>query len=161
MEKAQRALLCLRAAVYCLLGTKNSSVLWFQERWAPVNYFPQPHAAWSESNMPTISLNPFKSLDKYFLTCKIVTLLFCLPWPLTVLASVMSLAGYVPPNTPLYLRVLIRLGWLLALAYPAVFLAIVIFAERVLAQKSYAAAAMVALVPIVFSLCVVGWLFLT
>jgi hypothetical protein len=110
--------------------------------------------------MPTLSLNPFKSLDKYFLTCKILTLLFCLPWPLTLVASLMSLAGQFPPDTPVYLRVLGRLVWLVALAYPVVFFAIVFFAERVLARKSYAAAAMVALLPIVFSLFVIGWLFL-
>ena len=110
--------------------------------------------------MPTLSLNPFKSLDKYFLTCKIVTLLFCLPWPLTVVASLMSLAGQFQPDTPMYLRVLVRLGWLLMIGYPVVFFGLVFLAERVLTRKSYAAAAVVALLPIVFSLSVVGWLFL-
>src|SRR5882672_4837451 len=100
--------------------------------------------------MPPLSLNPFKSLDKYFLTCKIVTLLFCLPWPLTVVASLMSLAGQFQMDTPVFLRVLVRLGWLLVLAYPVVFFAIVFFAERVLARKSYPAAAIVASLPIVF-----------
>ena len=60
--------------------------------------------------MQAIILNPFKSIDRYFLTCKIVTLVFCLPWPLTLLASVMSLAGQFQDNTPLFLRVLVRLG---------------------------------------------------
>ena len=56
------------------------------------------------------ALMRFKSIDRYFLTCKIVTLVFCLPWPLTLLASVMSLAGQFQDNTPLFLRVLVRLG---------------------------------------------------
>ena len=85
--------------------------------------------------MPTAALNPFKSIDKYFLICKIVTLLICIPWPLTVLASVMSLAGQFQENTPVLMRVLVRLGWLLILVYPLVFFAIVFFAERVLARK--------------------------
>ena len=79
--------------------------------------------------MPTASLNPFKSIDKYFLICKIVTLLICIPWPLTVLASVMSLAGQFQENTPVFLRVLVRLGWLLILVYPLVFF-VVVFSPR-------------------------------
>ena len=87
--------------------------------------------------MPAVSLNPFKSLDKYFLICKIATLLLCLPWPLTLVATVMSLAGYIPPDTPMFKVVLVRLAWLLVLVYPVVFFAVVFFAERVLARKSY------------------------
>jgi hypothetical protein len=111
------------------------------------------------TNMPAVSLSPFKSIDKYFLICKIVTLLFCLPWPLTLLASLMSLAGQFQPDTAMFIRVLVRLGWLLILVYPLVFFAIVFFAERVLARRSYAAAAVVALLPIAFSLFAVVKLF--
>jgi hypothetical protein len=113
-----------------------------------------------EPNVPTLSVNPFKSIDKYFLACKIVTLLFCFPWPLTVVASVMALAGQFQPDTPMILRVLVRLGWLLALGYPVVYFAVVFFAERLLARRNYAVAATVALLPITFSLFVVRW-FLT
>jgi hypothetical protein len=67
----------------------------------------------------------------------------------------MSLAGQFQPQTPLFLRVLVRLGWLLALIYPLIFFAVVLLAERVLARRSYAAAAMVALLPIAFSLFVI------
>ena len=109
--------------------------------------------------MPTASLNPFKSIDKYFLICKIVTLLICIPWPLTVLASVMSLAGQFQENTPVFLRVLVRLGWLLILVYPLVFFVVVFFAERVLARRSYAAAAVVVLMPIGLGLFAVVRLF--
>jgi hypothetical protein len=115
----------------------------------------------AEPNVPTLSLNPFKSIDKYFLACKIVTLLCCLPWPLTVVASVMALAGQFQPGTPMFLRVLVRLGWLLVVGYPVVYFAIIFFAERVLARRSYAAAAIVALLPITFSLFVVRWLLVT
>ena len=102
--------------------------------------------------MATYSINPFKSLDNYFLICKLVTLIFCLPWPLTLLASVMSLAGYIPPETLMFKVALIRLAWLLALVYPVVFFAVVIFAERVLSHKSYTLGAVVALLPVAFSL---------
>jgi hypothetical protein len=105
--------------------------------------------------MATSSLNPFKSRDRYFLICKVVTLIFCLPWPLTLLASVMSLAGYVPPNTPMLKVAVIRLVWLLALVYPVVFFAVVLFAERVLSHKYYAFVAVVALLPIALSLIIV------
>jgi hypothetical protein len=111
--------------------------------------------------VPTLSLNPFRSIAKYFLACKIVTLLCCLPWPLTVVASVMALAGQFQPGTPMFLRVLVRLGWLLVVGYPVVYFAIIFFAERVLARRSYAAAAIVALLPITFSLFVVRWLLVT
>jgi hypothetical protein len=87
--------------------------------------------------MPAVTFNPFKSRDKYFLICTIATLLFCLPWRLTLLATVMSLAGYIPPDTPMVKVVLIRLAWLLVLIYPVVFFAVVFFAEKVLARKSY------------------------
>ena len=110
--------------------------------------------------MQAVTLNPFKSIDKYFLICKIVTLLFCLPWPLTLLATVMSLAGYIAPNTPMFKVVLSRLAWLLVLVYPVVFFAIVFLAEKVLARKSYALAAVVALLPAAFSLFVIADLFL-
>jgi hypothetical protein len=80
--------------------------------------------------MPAVTFNPFKSLDKYFLICKIATLLFCLPWPLTPLATVMSLAGYIPPDTPMVKVVLIRLAWLLVLIYPVVFFAVVFFGRE-------------------------------
>lgn len=113
------------------------------------------------TNMPTASLNPFKSIDRYFLICKIVTLLVCIPWPLTLLASVMSLAGQFQEDTPLLMRVLVRLGWLLILVYPLVFFAIVLFAERVLARRSYPAAAVAVLLPIGFSLFAVVRLFVT
>src|SRR5438094_10199184 len=73
--------------------------------------------------MSALFFNPFKSRDKYFLACKIATLLFCIPWPLTIVASVMSLAGEFGADTPMFLRVLFRLGWLLALVYPIVFFA--------------------------------------
>lgn len=109
--------------------------------------------------MPAVSLNPFKSIDRYFLICKIVTLVMCIPWPLTLLASAMSLAGQFQENTPVFLRVLVRLGWLLILVYPLVFFVVVFFAERVLARKSYAAAAVVVLLPIGFSLFAVLRLF--
>jgi hypothetical protein len=111
--------------------------------------------------MPTASLNPFKSIDKYFLICKIVTLLICIPWPLTVLASVMSLAGQFQENTPVLMRVLVRTGWLLILVYPLAFFTIVFFAERVLARRSYPAAAVVVLMPIGFGLFAVVRLFVT
>jgi len=104
--------------------------------------------------------NPFKSLDKYFLSCKIVTLLLCLPWPFTLLASVMSLAGQFQPETPMYLKVLVRLGWLLVLGYPVIFFAVVLLAEKVLAPKNYPAGAVVAILPTVCSLLVGCWIFL-
>ena len=110
-------------------------------------------------DMQAVILNPFKSIDSYFLTCKVVTLVFCLPWPLTLLASVMSLAGQFQDNTPLFLRVLVRLGWLLILVYPLIFFAIIFFAERVLARRSYTGAAIVAVLPIVFTLFAVVELF--
>ena len=105
-------------------------------------------------------LGPFKSLDRYFLACKLATLLVCLPWPLTLVASVMSLAGQFSANTPFIVRFLVRLGWLLALVYPVVFFAIVFFAETILARKSYALAAVVALLPVAFSLLVLVWVFM-
>jgi hypothetical protein len=108
--------------------------------------------------MATLSLNPFRSRDKYFLACKIATVVICLPWPLTLVASVMSLAGEFQPATPLYLRVLVRFGWFLVLVYPLVFLVVVFFAEKVVAGKSYVAAAVVAILPIAFALFVVVWL---
>jgi hypothetical protein len=109
--------------------------------------------------MPTHSLNPLKSLDKYFLSCKIVVLLLCLPWPLTLVASLMSLAGQFPEDTPMLLRVLVRLGWLVIVGYPVVFLAVVFVAEKVLARKSYAVGAIVASLPIAFSVFAAVWLF--
>jgi hypothetical protein len=110
--------------------------------------------------MVTFSFNPFKSLDRYFLICKIATLLCCLPWPLTLLASVMSLAGYIAPDTPLFKVVLIRLAWLLALVYPVVFFAVVFLAERVLSHRSYPLAAVVVSLPAVVSLVFVVTLFM-
>jgi hypothetical protein len=104
--------------------------------------------------------NPFKSLDKYFLSCKIAALLLCLPWPFTLLASMMSLAGQFQPETPMYLRVMVRMGWLLVLGYPIIFFALVLFAEKILAPKSYAAGAVVALLPFAFSLVVAFWIFI-
>lgn len=109
--------------------------------------------------MSTLSLNPFKSLDRYFLACKILAFVFCLPWPLTLVASVMSLAGEFPAKTPVVMRFLVRLGWLLVLLYPLVFFAAVLFAEKVLARKSYPVAAVVALLPVAASLLVLHWVF--
>jgi hypothetical protein len=111
--------------------------------------------------MPAVTFNPFKSLDKYFLICKIATLLFCLPWPLTLLATVMSLAGYIAPDTPMVKVVLIRLAWLLVLIYPVVFFAVVFFAEKVLARKSYGFAVAVAWLPVAFSLLAMAAICLT
>ena len=53
------------------------------------------------------------------------------------------------------------LGLLLVVGYPVVYFAIIFFAERVLARGSYAAAAIVALLPITFSLFVVRGLLVT
>ena len=50
----------------------------------------------------------------------------------------MSLAGEFSAGTPMAIRVLVRVVWLLALVYPVVFFAVVFFAERVLAAKNYA-----------------------
>jgi hypothetical protein len=97
----------------------------------------------------------------YFLICKIAVLLFCLPWSLTLLAAVMSLAGYISPDTPMVKVVLIRLAWLLLLTYPVVFFALVFFAEKVLARKSYPFAVAVAWLPVAFSLLAMAAIFLT
>src|SRR5258707_537137 len=105
--------------------------------------------------MSVSSLNPFKSRDNYFLACKIATLLVCLPWPLTLLASLMSLAGQFSAETPMVVRVLVRMGWLLALIYPVFFFAVVFLAERVLAARAYALGAIVAALPVAFSVFVV------
>jgi hypothetical protein len=113
------------------------------------------------ADMTTHSLNPLKSRDNYFLACKIVTLVVCVPWPLTVVASVMSLAGEFSADTSLVVRVLVRIAWLLALIYPAVFFAIVLLAEKVVAARSYAVAAILALLPVIFTLYVVLKLFST
>jgi hypothetical protein len=83
-----------------------------------------------------LTFNSFKSRDKYFLVCKIVTLIVCLPWPLTVVATVMSLAGHVSPGTSSYKVVLGRLAAFLALIYPVVYFAVLFYAERVVARKS-------------------------
>ncbi|HXT77151.1 MAG TPA: hypothetical protein VN780_12735 [Candidatus Eisenbacteria bacterium] len=99
-----------------------------------------------------------RSRDKYFLTCKIVTLLLCLPWPLTLVASVMSLAGEFSAGTPMAIRVLVRVGWLLALVYPVVFFAMEFFAERVLAAKNYALGAVVAALPAIAGIMACLWI---
>ena len=104
--------------------------------------------------MSALFFNPFKSRDKYFLACKIATLLFCIPWPLMIVASVMSLAGEFGADTPMFLRVLFRLGWLLALVYPIVFFAVLLFAEKILVRKSYPVGAVVAILPVAFSMLV-------
>ena len=105
--------------------------------------------------------NPFKSRDRYFLVCKIVTLIVCLPWPLTIVATVMSLAGHVSPGTPAYKVALGRLAAFLVLVYPVVYFAIFFFAERVVARKSYPAAAVLAVLPTAFSVVVLADLILT
>ena len=45
----------------------------------------------------------------------------------------------------MYLKVLVRLGWLLVLGYPVVFFAVVLLAEKVLAPKNYPAGVVVAI----------------
>ena len=105
-----------------------------------------------------MTLPLFRSRDKYFLACKIVTLLFCLPWPLTLIASVMSLAGEFQASTPMMVRVLVRLGWLLALVYPVVFFAIEFLTERVFAAKNYALGAVIALLPGIAGVVVCVWI---
>ena len=94
--------------------------------------------------------SPFQSRDKYFLAGKILSLL-CLSWPLTLVASGMSLAGEFTAGTPMAIRV-VRAGWLLALIYPVMFFAIVFLAERVLAAKNYALGAVVAALPVTVGL---------
>ena len=106
-----------------------------------------------------MALSLFKSRDKYFLTCKILTLLFCLPWPLTLIATVMSLAGHIPEGTSLIVVVLIRLAWLLALVYPIVFFGIVFFGERVVAPRNYALGAALALLPGVAGIAACVWIY--
>jgi hypothetical protein len=93
------------------------------------------------------TLNPFTSRDKYFLACKILTLMVCLPWPFTLVATLMSLAGEFSANTSFVVRFLVRGAWVLVAVYPVLFFAFVFFAERILAAKSYAFAAAVALLP--------------
>lgn len=102
-------------------------------------------------------LNPFQSLDAYFLVCKIFVGCVSLVWPLTALASVMSLAAQFPDGTPLLEVVAVRLGWLAVLAYPVVFFAVVLVAERLLAPRVYPVAAVVALLPVAVSAVAVGW----
>jgi hypothetical protein len=108
-------------------------------------------------NMAT--LNPFKSRDKYFLACKIMTLLICLPWPFTLVATLMSLAGEFSPNTSFVVRFLVRGAWLLLAVYPVVFFALVFLAERILAAKSYALAAAVALLPTALGVLAILYVF--
>lgn len=105
-----------------------------------------------------MTLSLLRSRNKYFLTCKILTLLFGLPWPLTLIASVMSLAGEFTSSTPTTIRILVRAGWLLALVYPVVFFATVFFAERVLAAKNYALGAVVAGLPAIAGTIACAWI---
>jgi hypothetical protein len=108
-------------------------------------------------NMAT--LNPFTSRDKYFLSCKILTLMVCLPWPFTLVATLMSLAGEFSPNTSFVVRFFVRGAWVLVAVYPVVFCALVFFAERILASKSYALAAAVALLPTALAVLAVLYVF--
>ena len=103
------------------------------------------------------TLSPFHSLNAYFLVCKILVVCVSLVWPLTALASVMSLAGQFPDGTPLLEVIAVRLGWLAVLLYPVVFFAVVLVAERLLAPRVYPLAAVVALLPVVVSAVAVAW----
>ena len=55
---------------------------------------------------------------------------------------------------------MVRLGWLLVLGYPVIFFAVLFFAEKILAPKNYAVGAVVATLPIAFSLLVAFWIFM-
>lgn len=99
------------------------------------------------------------SIDNYFLVCKALTLLVCLPWPLTLLPTVMSLVGYVPPETSASKIFLAKLCWSLVLVYPLVFFGVIFFAERVIAPIHYAAGLTLAYLPLALSAYVLYWLF--
>jgi hypothetical protein len=74
------------------------------------------------------------------------------------MATVMSLAGHVSPDTPEYKAVLSLTIELLALIYPFVYFGILLFAERVIADRWYVIAALLAMLPTVFSIFVISGL---
>lgn len=105
------------------------------------------------------SLFSFRGSDGFFLTIRIVTAILCIPWPFTIVAMIMSLAGHAPHDIPEYKLYLMRLVWLLALVYPLAFFAIILFAEKMLVSRNYGIAVVIALAPIVFSCAITLWMF--
>ncbi|MGH9502992.1 MAG: hypothetical protein ACRD20_09080 [Terriglobales bacterium] len=98
--------------------------------------------------MPVTSLNPFKSLNRYFLICKIAVLLSCLGWPVAAFVSLDILMSHVNVSHSMFEPVVVYLLCALLVFYPIVFFGIVLFAERVLARKSYRLATFIAFLPI-------------
>lgn len=93
----------------------------------------------------------FKESDWTFFMIKILTLIICFPWPLTLVASVMSLAGHIPQGTPYYQIILARLFSVGLLLYPIVFFLVIKFAERLVAPRMYLLGVFIALIPIMSS----------
>ena len=100
------------------------------------------------------------SRDNYFLACKILTLLACIPWPVILIPSIMSLAGDTRGMSPTGIF-WVRLGWGLVLIYPVIYISVVLFAERIVAPISHAAGLSMAALPFLFSVYAIYCFFRT
>lgn len=97
----------------------------------------------------------FREADGVFKSIWVLTAVWCLVWPLTLVPSVMSLAGEPGPEGQSWVRYL----WLLAIIYPVIFFMVVKFGQGYAATGYYWVGVTIALLPTGFALYVLRWFF--
>lgn len=99
-----------------------------------------------------------QGIDPVFTIIRILTLATYIAWPLVALLSIMAVGGKSPPGEPWIKIYLARALYLLALAYPLLFMSIVNIAEKVLLRHSYALGVIIAALPLALIGYVAWWL---
>lgn len=102
-----------------------------------------------------MSFDFWREADWVFRGIWVLTALWCLVWPLTLLPSVMSLAAEPVNESARWLRYL----WLLAIVYPVIFFVVVKLGQYYIAPAYYWLGVLVALLPTGFALFVLRWFF--
>lgn len=100
-----------------------------------------------------MSFEFFRQSDGVFRVIWILTILWCVVWPLTVLPTVMSLAA-TPVNKEDYVW---KLFWFLLLIYPLIFVMMVRLGQGYVADIYYWLGVAVALLPTVAALWAIRW----
>ncbi len=101
-----------------------------------------------------MSFDFWRDADWVFRSIWVLTILWCLVWPLTIVPTVMSLAAETKKDDYVW-----KLLWFLALIYPLIFVMLVKLGQYYLAPTYYWLGVVVALLPTGFALFVLRWFF--
>lgn len=99
-----------------------------------------------------------RGVDSVFTIIRILTLATYIAWPLVAFLSIMAVGGKSSPGESGVKTYLVKALYLVAIAYPILFMSIVYVSEKVLLQHSYGLGVLIAVLPLALFSSAAWWL---